>query len=142
MSSIGRVLTNEELCRLCPRTFRLALLGSSFTPASVFPHTDAMQLLALRAVVGAAAVSRRQVCRLGSRTDEDVLAAAALERSSVSVLTFTPPHSHMVSFPSVRYYQLASFPGMSSAPIRAHYAAHRWNADPQRLRAWQRGETG
>ena len=89
MSSIVRVLTNKELCRRYPRTFSLALLSSSFTPASVFPNSDAMQLLALRAVVSAAAVSRRQVCRPGARTNEDVLAAAALERSCVSVLTFT-----------------------------------------------------
>ena len=31
---------------------------------------------------------------------------------------------------------------MSTLPIRAHYAGHRWSDDRAALRAWQRGATG
>ena len=47
-----------------------------------------------------------------------------------------------VSLSVVRYYQLSCFPDMSSQPIRAHYAAHRWSSDARMLKAWQRGMTG
>jgi deoxyribodipyrimidine photolyase len=48
----------------------------------------------------------------------------------------------LICSPDASYYQLACFPHMATTPIRAHYSAHRWSADPQLFKAWQRGKTG
>ena len=39
------------------------------------------------------------------------------------------------------YYQLTTFPEMSSKSIRSHYDTQRWNA-PENVKAWQQGQTG
>jgi deoxyribodipyrimidine photo-lyase len=67
-----------------------------------------------------------------------VQAARAIARDERGALAF----QRELAWREFSYHLLHHFPRLPDEPMRAEFASFPWRADPQALRAWQRGRTG